>query len=353
MKSVERFLRAVHRRWIVVRLFERAGIGILVGCGVAALLLPVMIWRGDNAAPVIAIFLSIGALAGLGAGWLRKPSALSAAMEADRQLSQDDLLATALLTGSHRDEWSIAVLALAEARCRMLAPNAIVLHRLGARAWGGIGLSVAMLFTIALMFAQPDASSAGRARASAQRRNISPQTSSKDTAAPSLASESTERRRTERAADARRRAVDAQSSDATGASARQSSPGSSRTRADESARGAGAAQSDDAAVATPRNDDRNTSATAAVEGGRDAAGGGGGSLAGESGESVATGVASPTDTSRTPPWQHAEWRGDRAAAEEALRGRSVPDGYRDVVRAYFDVEDNRAGNASSDDSGTR
>jgi hypothetical protein len=210
-----------------------------------------------------------------------------------------------------------------------------------------------MLFTIALMFGQPDASS-GRARASTQRPNISTPTSSHDPAALSAASETNERGRAELAADVRQRAVDAQSPDATGAIASQSPPGSSRSRADESAAGVGAAQSDDAAtVAALGNDDRNTSATAAVQGERDAVGGGGRSLAGESGESVAAGIVRPADTSRTAPWQRAGWRDDQAAAVEALRARSVPDAYRDVIRAYFDVEDKRTDNGSTEGPGTR
>src|SRR3954467_2446253 len=102
----EQFVRAVHRRLAVVRALERAGIGALAGCVVAELVLPLLLWRaepppgpGGISAPTgapAAMGRARGAAAGRWWGVGGRPSRLSAAMEADRQLGLHDLLGTAV-----------------------------------------------------------------------------------------------------------------------------------------------------------------------------------------------------------------------------------------------------------------
>jgi len=74
-------------------------------------------------------------------------------MQADRQLRLSDLLGTALALRQREnpDEFEQAVMGLAEARCRGASPSAVVLNRLGARSWGGIGLTGAMVIGLGLM----------------------------------------------------------------------------------------------------------------------------------------------------------------------------------------------------------
>jgi hypothetical protein len=47
------------------------------------------------------------------------------------------------------------VIATADARCRTLAANDVILNRFGGRAWGGIGLAAALVLTLGLMSANP------------------------------------------------------------------------------------------------------------------------------------------------------------------------------------------------------
>src|SRR5919112_938147 len=46
----ELFVRGVHRRMVVLRACEGVGLGVLGGCVVALLLMPVLIWRGQPTA---------------------------------------------------------------------------------------------------------------------------------------------------------------------------------------------------------------------------------------------------------------------------------------------------------------
>ena len=165
-----RFLRALHRRHVALRAAERTGLGILGGSVVALILLPLLLRQGHDAVAPCASALAAGACLGLLWGVTRRPRPLDAAVEADRQLGLKDLLGTALLVrGGDADSWTRTVLVLAETRCRGLSPSSVILHRVGGRAWGGIGLSVVLVFTLAVFFGTPSDGRAASSRADAVR----------------------------------------------------------------------------------------------------------------------------------------------------------------------------------------
>src|SRR4051794_28609040 len=124
-----RFLRAVHRRHVLLRLTERAGLGTLAGAAAAVVLLALAIWKAWPVGGTVALAaVGVGTLLGLLWGVIRRPRPLAAAVEADRQLGLHDLLGTALvmrrqLNGAD-DPWAAAVLAVAEDRCRGLSSAA-------------------------------------------------------------------------------------------------------------------------------------------------------------------------------------------------------------------------------------
>src|SRR3954454_7289371 len=169
--DLDRFLRRVHRRYVALRAAEGLGLGALAGCGVGLVSLALLWWEGRAALGPSAAAVAFGACVGLAWGVARRPRLLDAATEADRQLGLADLLGTALTAGHHLvndqpDPWAASVLAAAKARCRTLAPSAVALNRLAARAWGGIGLATALLLTLAMLACSPADSRAARANAS-------------------------------------------------------------------------------------------------------------------------------------------------------------------------------------------
>src|SRR5688500_16789163 len=104
--SLRRFLRAVHRRYVLLRVVERVGLGVLAGCGVALVLIAVLVWRGRTAWAPPLWCLAVGAAAGLAWGIWSRPARLTAAAEADRQLGLDELLGTALTLRGAGDPWA-------------------------------------------------------------------------------------------------------------------------------------------------------------------------------------------------------------------------------------------------------
>src|SRR3954447_16047782 len=153
--SVGRFVRRVYRRLIVLRLAEWAGVGFVAGCGLALVLIPLLRNRSESPLVLAGIITGIGAAIGLIAAALRRPGMIEAAIEADRQLDLADLLATAwmLEKSNAMEDFELAVLTIARDRAANLRPASVMLHRLGVRAWGGIGLAGALVLTVAILTA--------------------------------------------------------------------------------------------------------------------------------------------------------------------------------------------------------
>jgi hypothetical protein len=77
-------------------------------------------------------------------------------MEADRQLRLGDLLSTAWsVRGDAGEPWRQTVANLADAACRAARPSEVLLRRWGARAWGAISLSTALLLVVAVLVERP------------------------------------------------------------------------------------------------------------------------------------------------------------------------------------------------------
>jgi hypothetical protein len=147
----EQFLEKVHRRFIALRLLEHTALGLLAGCAAGLPLVIIAIWRPVSAVPLAGGATVLGALAGLIYGLLHRPTLVDTAGESDRQLFTSDLLTTALSMRRSVDPWAGAVLATANRWARTAEPSSVLLNRLGARAWGGIGLATALLAVLTLL----------------------------------------------------------------------------------------------------------------------------------------------------------------------------------------------------------
>ena len=343
----DRFLAATYRRLMILRVLERTGLGVAMGCGAAMILMPILIWRGQSAMPLALVILGIGAAAGLIWGWAWRPTRLSAAMEADRQLDLCDLLGTAMAlqeaeAQAGMDPWAAAVRAMAEARCAQLSPSALILNRLGARAWGGIGLATALVLTVAGLAAGPGDTGAQ----AAPRAFISPA----DLANPQVLETRTSARNAPPARASRRAGDDPQSQDSSAGSqdnstaapnATDPSAGSPKAlAADPSGTGGGIGLTRSSVA--PRQT-TSLDATGSEETGTAGPMSSGGRSANRdvdrAGGQVSGRGATGSPSARGAPWTSAGWPQQQAAVEQAVRSGAIPDAYRDLVREYFDLHD--------------
>ena len=346
-RGVDRFVAAVHRRMVVLRAFERLGLCAVGGCGVALLLMPILLSRGEPTGGLVVATLSASCFAGLVWAVLSRPSRLAAAGEADRQLGLADLLATALTLprGRALDEVERTVLALADARCRTAAPSAVVLNRFGSRGWGGIGLALALVVGVNMM--GPDlARSEQRAAAEGPRSWTAAEFSRADDP-PRVA-------RTPFAPDLRRAKPGTGGDDPdplASAVPEPSSPAAAIKNAAEPTRdgagrgtdgaGRGAGQSPPKTDASNPSLSAGSAATETLAVGESASGGGSSAATdegspGANSSSTAGGVQAGRRPA--PVWRSEGWPSDRRAAEAAVRNGRVPDAYRDLVRGYFNAD---------------
>lgn len=335
--ELEVFVRALHRRMVAVRALERTGLGLLAGCAVCLVLMPILLWRGEGTGALATAALCTGGIAGLIWAVARRPTRLQATMEADRQLGLSDLLGTALTIardgrGGAMEEM---VLAIADARCRSLSPSAIALHRLGARSWGGIALAGALVAGLGLFGGQTPGSTAQASGPRTWQEMESAQDAQNSThiVAPDL-------RRSKPGGgqdDDPSSANQTTSQDSTGANAKTSATNNGAGSAEQGS-GAGSAVSASKGNSGAHHD--------AVAGGNTAGGiktgntaGGGGSAATEGGTGTASGTAGGTTAARhVPVWSGQGWPAAQDAAREAIRVGRVPDAYRPLVRDYFERE---------------
>src|SRR5437016_8908639 len=73
---VERFLRSVHRRLVIVRALERGGACAAVACLFAAALSAIQLGRGENALAPATMILALGGAIGIGWGLAVRPRLL-------------------------------------------------------------------------------------------------------------------------------------------------------------------------------------------------------------------------------------------------------------------------------------
>src|SRR5581483_8129178 len=339
-RHLDRFLSAVRRRVMLIRAAERVGLCAAAACAAALALMPILLWRGEPAMPLALGALAAGALAGLVWTALHRPTLLEAAIEADHQLDLADLLGTALAVRREpnakftSDEWTRMLLALAESKCAALSPSMLVLNRLGARAWGGIGLAAALVLTLGLMSSQPrDLRAAGASVEILPRANL-------DLARATAFPDATSR---DRPASARDVTDDRDRTPNDGAPSASAS--NDQIRKSGEASGASSAAPDSTGGGQSRTDTPQVAAVGTLPpaGGRENASAG--KVASGVGEadanasrrahpSSALGSSTMSRQRDVPPWQADAWNSDRAAAADAIRAGRVDNQDEDIVRDY-------------------
>ncbi len=143
-----------------MRVAESLALTFAVGCLLAIVPVLILQWRGESIFPLLMALLFLCPLAAVAVLLRNWPTHLVAAAQADRQLRLGELLSTAIQIRLGRaapaaDVLCDAVLAMADERCRTLGPSDVLLRRWGARAWGGLGLSVALLLAAAMIPLRP------------------------------------------------------------------------------------------------------------------------------------------------------------------------------------------------------
>ncbi len=347
-----RFIDAVHRRHLLWRLLERTGIGLFGGSIVGLVLLPLVLWTDKPALPVVSATLCFGA--GIGAFWgiFRRPTRLDSAMQADRQLGLQDLLGSALSLMKTEGPWAAAVLAIADARCRQLKPRSILLSRVSARAWGGIGLSAAAVLALSLFFSSPANSRAAATASGASagaKNQLAPAADEADRplialapAVPPAAAEHDDPdgrslgQTTPPRPGERGQPPSAQNADSSRHANSTASPGM----------GSGASQTDKHATATtpphPQDNSHGPSAEHARAEVTTKTDGGGGP--GQADRAMGTGAADPGGVVSnavqgprlTPPWKTDAWPLDVQRADAALDAGQISPAYQEMVRRYFE-----------------
>lgn len=336
----EQFVLRVHRRLVIVRALEQGGLGLLMACLVALPLTAILIGRGEPGTALAATALGVGAVVGIAAGMIRRPTRLAAASEADRQLRLADLLSTAWSVRQRRnDPWVAAVLTMADAKAASLMPSAVLVNRFGGRAWGGIGLAAALVFALALV---PTAATESRAGSTSRNSSATALFPTESAQQPIGAASNNQRRflpqpDPQDEPSSRRGATDEESSDAKSPVESDDAAHRPSTSADPTGHGTGASQSK-----PPPRDDHPSTPGAITRGhhdtGESSAGAGDptpnprGSSPGPFGTSAGPGRSNQPP----PPWHSDHWPGDaREALRQAQEGR-IPDRYHDVMRGYFD-----------------
>lgn len=329
-----KFVRAVRRRMVLLRLLERMGMAIAGAAALSLLLAGVLIWRGQPAANVVSLFLSLAGAAGLVWGLMNRPTLLAAAEEADRQLRLADLLSTAMSVGEQTfdEPFAHTVHNLAVARCAALSPSALVLRKLTGRAWSGIGLTTALAVSAALLSSRPSLLQAQPGNSpfvaldrlndpTAERAGGSP-------AWPDLTARPRGDAGTE--SDVGRTGNNSEANSGT----TKTGDGGTGNSNSSDGQGTGSASTPDGGG--PR-DPMNVPGTHAKSGGTGPAAGGVGEAAGDAavGEGGSTSTSGSPLRAATPPWRSADWTNRQADALHAVESGEIPDAYRDLVREYF------------------
>lgn len=338
-REFEQFVRRVRRRFVVLRVVERVGLGVLFACGAAIPLLLIALWLGQPAAPLAPTALIVGALGGLVWGILTRPTPLEAAMEADRQLGWADLLGSALAVGDRSDDsWARAVTLAADERCRGTAARAVILNRLGARAWGGIGLAGALALIVGLM---PSYSTLTQARENSHAPGSNVLSLRPDEQGSRFSARAP--RRTVTQAEPEEASRDHVGEDTTGidGSAANRTPVSQAQPHDSTgspeSRGAGSSHTDAKEPGALVQGKQNTGAASVNPQGVAGTGSGGRSPSSSDSAGSESGTASQESSAPAPPpWQSSDWPADVNRAHQEIETGQIPDAYRDVVRGYFD-----------------
>jgi len=334
--NLERFIRRLHRRMVLLRAVEWGGIGALIGGVFAIILYAAAVYRGQSIGLTGSLLIATAVAAGAAWGILRRPGPIHAAIQADRQLALAELLSSAWLICTKDQSTSEvvqAVLALAEQRCARLAPADVILHRLGRRTWAGVALICTLSVTLGLMSANPVESPAlarvtgadvakGRTQASliaaSGQRNTSIRRTSSTIGQPDVDEGGFDRSRN------------------TSISRSSGGPGQGTDMANAQGTGPGAGRSN------PKGGDTNLTpgATSAIanNGTGQAIAGTGASSSSDPARAASSGAVAGQGLAHgsSPVWQSSTWAAFRQQADIAVREGRVPPEYLDLVSKYFD-----------------
>jgi len=320
------FASRLRRRLLLVRTAEGAGLGLLAAAAIGLVLVPILLYRDQPALRLAVGLLAVGAAAGALAAILRRPDPLTALTHADRQLKLHDLLSTAwaIQRGGQCDSaFAGAVLWAAQSQAVRVPPRSITLHRLGRRAWGGIGIAAALVLALGLISASPldtqasaeptafSRSAATRARDSSANRNGGGSASGASIAPAADVGGHDDRW------------LDINPNTQTLAVHDPANSTNSASGTDPNGAGAGYARSFSSIIAEWFG---------IGSAGRNARNG---DNAGDQNASGA-GTASETAAVPPPPWTSAAWPSARDAATSAIRDGQIPAAYHDLIRDYFD-----------------
>jgi hypothetical protein len=356
---LQRFIAAIHRRAVVLRVIERMGLLAAAAAIIAVVFLLIGLHADLPRIQIVAALIGIGLVAGLTWGVLRRPSHLHTAFRADRQLSFDDLLGTAIgifTAGQSKEGWAHSVLATADAACARRSSKDVTLHRLGSRAWGGIALAVAMAFTIALLTATESPTSPPRhsgnvvasASSNAPRQNRALVAIAPESPLGTHVSTGAEDQRGPDGQPNPDRKVAVRPPDsANDPSSTNSNPGAA-TAGDPGGKGSGFGKTNPSAtpvIAKSPNDfaSANENPSRAANAQRPAGGAVQAVLSGveslvktTTGSTGRTAASIATASPPTPPWRSDQWTTDVQTAQQQLGAGQIAPQYRDLVRKYFE-----------------
>ena len=335
--NCRQFIGVLRRRLWFIRAVESVGVCVVIASAVGALAAGVIRFATGTVSPIDALWVAWAIALGIGlvVAWRRRPTLLHVAMEVDRQLDLHELLSSVLACdgGKQADApWHAALVAAADARCREITPGQIVLNRLGARSWGGIGLAMALSLVVTLMLAGTDPRSSITSAMADGHTNIGGQVNPRQ---ESMVNSS----------NPQRPDIEQQSQHFSG-----ESDVTDRTTSPTATLGADAHDSNTTAAAAsgagglgrtqenpqpPPVQSSTNSIGESHQTGTLAGGGAGNSIQSNGKTDAASGAAATSDRNTSAPWESSTWSSDRAAALQATDNGSIPDAYRGMVRDYF------------------
>lgn len=352
---LRRFTSAIHRRAVTLRVVESAGIGAGVAAIAIVLLLLLRFTRDFAGISFCLTILLVGVALGAVWGIIRRPSRLQSAIRADGQLRLDDLLGTAvgLQRAAQPDAtWTASLLQIADVACAGKSPREILLHRLGARAWGTIGLAVAMALTVSLLFSS-EGTSSPQQRSTGATASLGEAGDHRSRALITIAPESPLGTHVAGSAEDQQGPGGQQNPDKVAAAPRKPEPNAPSPPQNNGGATAGNAAGDGSGfgktnrpppvAGSPTAADAHPAGVATTEDQR------GKTLAAGGGVAQATNAAptKPGQTGRvsaaaegstpTPPWRSDHWTADAQNAQQQLSAGQIAPQYRELVRKYFEM----------------
>jgi hypothetical protein len=229
--------------------------------------------------------------------------------------------------------WREAIVAMAEVRCRNLRPGAVIVHRLGLRAWGGVGILSGLLLAIGILISRPQPSSAGFSRSHAIDVTGVAQSSSNILSNARPAGDSSLNEQSPRSFPIETPDPNSDLNPATG----NGQSRDSHSAGGSSGSGQGLAMSQTSS-ASPANFTDAAAASSNSGNGDNSTGSGRESDSGNTSDKSGNGSATAGGNHVAAPWQSDRWPADAAAAQDAVKRGTVPDSDADLVKEYFTKE---------------